>query len=198
MTSFSMSTLLKDVILSADYFIFLGMPRDDWRMHLFLRILRQHENRKNKYATMPGADEPLQSSWNEQYGIKLINEDIDGFLVELHRRCAERELLRTSVGNAAAGPDTGISRLRQLIGRNRIEESLEELLAALRGVGTAGRTLMTETVQIKGRYRTLSEKKMLGILGAEQITLEENQIRHAVLELIKQFEAASEQLGIRL
>jgi hypothetical protein len=29
----SMSTLLKDNLLAADCFLFLGMPPDDWRMH---------------------------------------------------------------------------------------------------------------------------------------------------------------------
>jgi hypothetical protein len=47
----SMSNMLKNNILDAQYFLFIGIPFDQWFVHLFMRILRQHKERKNRYAT---------------------------------------------------------------------------------------------------------------------------------------------------
>lgn len=193
----SMSTLLKDNILSADYFVFLGLPEDDWRMHLFLRIMQQHENGKNKYATMPGASERSMHSWNEQYAIKLINDDIKTFVKELHRRCAEKGLLRQAVQSQNQDGNL-VDRLLEDVGANKIESVLSELLVALRGVGPAGQPMMRACISLKGRYRDLEEQKMLRIIAAEAVDLEINKIRTDLITLVQDYGNMVQQLGISL
>ncbi|PHI19070.1 hypothetical protein CEQ90_14950 [Lewinellaceae bacterium SD302] len=191
----SMSSLLKDNILSADYFIFLGLPEDDWRMHLFLRILQQHENGKNKYATMPGAGELAQLSWNEQYDIKLINDRIDSFVAELHRRCKEKGLLRAAVRQETQS-DNFVGQMLEKAARNEIESVITDLLDRLRGVGQAGMPMMRACVGLKGRLRDLEEQKMLRIISHENATLDMNKIRDDLLQLIDSYREMVDQLGI--
>lgn len=192
----SMSSLLKDNILSADYFIFLGLPEDDWRMHLFLRIMQQHENGKNKYATMPGADEDVAQAWNEQYDIKLINDHIEAFVTELHKRCTEKGLLREAVEKAAEGADNFVDRLLLKTAENDIEGAIHDLLEQLRGVGQAGMPMMRACIGLKGRFQSLEEQQMLGIIAHEAANVEMNQIRDALVKLIQDYGTMAEKLGI--
>lgn len=193
----SMSTLLKDTLLSANYYLFLGIPEDDWRMHIFLRVLRQHERGKNKYAPMPEANEQLQESWYEQYNIKLINEHIADFMAALHARCANAGLLRTT-GADQVVTKTVVEKLHDFIADNLIVEALDHLLLELKGVGATGHSMMVAAVQLKGRAAGLKEKTMLGILSTEDMLVEEAQISHSLLELIQLFAQEAQAMGIRI
>jgi hypothetical protein len=193
----SMSTLLKENILSADCFLFLGMPPDDWRMHLFLRVLKQHESRKSKYATMPEVADDIKESWQEQYGIRLINHDISGFLGELAKRCGDRGLLRDTESQEAAGEKI-TDQLREKVGRVEISLCLDLMQQTVKQAKAAGKELMLQIIQLRGRLRTLEDKEIGGIISQEDKTLENNQISHALLQLIDRLEAEAPQLGIRL
>lgn len=192
----SMSSLLKDNILSADYFIFLGLPEDDWRMHLFLRIMQQHENGKNKYATMPGAAEESINAWNEQYDIKLINDKIEAFVAELHRRCNEKGLLRKAVEKTTESGGSIVDRLLIKTGDNDIEGAIHDLLEQLRGVGQAGMPMMRACIGIKGRFQSLEEQRMLRIITHEAANVEMNQIRDSLVQLIQSYGEMADKLGI--
>ncbi|WP_020571221.1 SIR2 family protein [Neolewinella persica] len=193
----SMSTLLKENILSADCFLFLGMPPDDWRMHLFLRVLKQHESRKSKYATMPKVADDIKESWQEQYGIRLINDDISGFLGELAKRCADRGLLRDPESSQGVGEKI-TDQLREKVGRVEIAPCLDLMQQTIKQAKAAGKDLMLQIIQLRGRLRTLEDKEIGGIISQEDKTLENNQISHALLQLIDRLEAEAPQLGIRL
>ena len=191
----SMSLMLKDHILSADYFVFLGIPLEDWRMHLFLRILKQHESRKNKYAPVPTAEGTHRESWQEQYNIRLVNEDIASFVKELHRRCSERGLLREKLEEG--GADTSVlNRMRQLVGRGDTDESLDLLKEELRGVGDAGRKLALTTIQLQSRQRELKDQFNLGIIRQEDYSVEQAKISHALLQTIDDFGELQNQIGL--
>lgn len=192
----SMSTLLKDNILSADYFIFLGLPEDDWRMHLFLRVIQQHQNGKNKYATMPGADEASIAAWSEQYDIKLVNDNIKGFVKELNRRCKAEGLVRASVQGSEEQESNFVDRLIGKLTNNKIENVINELLERLRGVGQAGMPMMRACIGLKGRFQSLEEQKMLRIISHENATTELNQIRDDLLKLIQDYGTMAQKLGI--
>jgi hypothetical protein len=193
----SMSTLLKDNILSADCFLFLGMPSDDWRMHLFMRVLKQHESRKSKYATMPGAEDAVVESWHEQYGVRLINNNITGFLDELEKRCGERSLLREQESQQAAG-DKITDQLREQVSKNEIASSLDRMQQTVKQAKSAGKELMLQIIQLRGRLRTLEDQSILGIISMDDHNIESNKISHALLKLIDRLEAEAPQLGIRL
>lgn len=191
----SMSTLLKDSIFSADNLIFLGMPEDDWRMHLFLRILRMNGDRKSKYATMPGAEDKVGKSWKEQYGITLVNNDIAGFLDELHLRCSAKGLLREAV--RAKMDTSSVSRsMRDLAADNETLRCLELLMHELKLIGPAVKSLLLAAIQIKSRHNTLRDGVMAGVVSFEETTLEENKITKSLLELIDRFEAEAAKIGL--
>ncbi|MEM8527104.1 MAG: SIR2 family protein, partial [Bacteroidota bacterium] len=46
----SMSKLIKNNLLDAQYYLFIGIPFDQWFVHLFMRILKQHKQKKTKFA----------------------------------------------------------------------------------------------------------------------------------------------------
>lgn len=193
----SMSTLLKDNILSADYFVFLGLPEDDWRMHLFLRIMQQHENGKNKYATMPGAREESVLAWNEQYDIKLINDRIEAFVAELYRRCQEKGLLRKSLRLANEVAEGSLTdKLLNKTAENDIKGAIHDLLEQLRGVGKAGMDMMRACIGLKGRFQSLEEQRMLRIIPHETAEVELNQIRDSLVKLIQEYGKMATELGI--
>jgi len=146
---------------------------------------------------MPGAAEVVVESWQEQYGIRLINHDIPGFLDELEKRCGEQGLLREQVSTRAAGEKI-TDQLREQLGKSEIVLCLDLMQQTVKQAKAAGKELMLQVIQLRGRLRTLEDQRILGIISVEEHKLETNRITHSLLQLINRLEAEAPKLGIRL
>jgi hypothetical protein len=207
----SMSAVLKDTILNANQFIFLGIPFDQWYVHLFMRILNQSDDdskKKPKYATLLSPE--LAESCFEQYNITFVNHNIADFVEELLRRCEnhpEREgLLRPAPAFPAKG-ETAIDKsraeqfiqmLKDLVADNRYPELYDQVKKALGDAGAAGKELMINFIAVKAKYQDISEQQSLGILNSENYNIEMGKIRLSFLYNIDKLQESWPQLNIKL
>ena len=85
----SMAPVLQENIWESEYFIFLGMPFDKWYIHMFMRILHQHEqNRKSKkYAANIFLSDDITTHCAEQYTMTFVPTGIEAFLDVFHQKC---------------------------------------------------------------------------------------------------------------
>ena len=76
---------IKNWLLKANYFIFLGMPLDKWYFHLFMRLLNQHLNkgRTKRYSASTWFDADSATFSEEQYTMTFVQEGIEHFVDQL-------------------------------------------------------------------------------------------------------------------
>ncbi len=205
-TGKSMSTLLKDNILDAQYFLFLGMPFEQWYLNLFMRILRQHhlQREKTKLAANSQRLPDDEESCMEQYNIRLVNSDIPDFIDELFARCQAAGLVKEPppvVGNSASDSDAlsaFIADLEEWLMDNDFERILNKLREVLRGVGGAGKELMFSVISLSGQYKSIRESNLAGILKFEDRMHAENKLRVDFLQLLELLRETWKTLNIRI
>ena len=195
----SMSGMLKNNILDAQYFLFIGIPFDQWFVHLFMRILRQHKERSTKFA----AGRPLQpkdlESCAEQYNIRFINSGIIHFVDELYQRCETVGLVKKpSQSNNENQAENLFEQLTSWTIQNDFKRLVNRLKEVLRGVGEAGKPHLIKVLQLAGRHRDIEEQVNMGIIRYEDQTIEMNKLRKDFLETIQGLKEAWDQLNIRL
>ncbi len=205
-TGNSMSPILKDVILKAEQFLFLGIPFDQWYDHLFMRILRQtDENQKVQRFAVPLKSGYLDSC-EGQYVIRFVEKDIAAFLDELIQHC-EREgesLLRplpTETGEAAPDDNSHeqfFSLLNELLSERRLQDVYDTVKKVLTNTGEAGRNLLSKFVLLKGRYTDLEEQYSLGLLKRDDYDIEATKLSKSFIDAIDDLRGQWRQLNIQL
>jgi effector-associated domain 11 (EAD11)-containing protein/SIR2-like protein len=186
----SMSPVLKANVFAADYFIFIGLPFEKWYMHLFMRILRQHaEKRKSKkHAASAHLTDEVESYCYEQYTITFVQEGISKFVDELFKKCEEKGLLKST--EAAAKLQLPFDTLRDLISENEFEKLFATLLEQLKVLGAAGMDFINMALNLEGQHNALKQKKTLGLLREEEEEVQTNNLRSNMLEMISELEKA--------
>jgi len=189
----SMSPVLRAAIMDAEYFLFLGMPFDQWYIHLFMRVLNQTKEKERALKVAVPFDHAHADGCAEQYTIKFVNDHIDSFVDELIGRCegspAAARLLRPLQApqeQQARLQDTAGAFLAELTGlaeADRFDELYERVKKLLMGAGDSGKDLLVRAIQTKGRLSKLQEEQALGIIDRNDYTLEMNRVRKAFLDL---------------
>lgn len=182
----SMSPVLKENIWEADYFVFLGMPFDRWYVHMFMRILQQHEKNRSskKYAANVNLTPEVTTHCAEQYTMTFVPTDIDKFIVDFYERCQSAGLLRTAAAVQALHLD--YAQLERWSIQNKFELIFEELAEKLTAFGDRGESWLLQVRQLGGRYNQLKVSVRTGIIEQRDIDLETNRIRMAVLGLVQE------------
>ncbi len=204
----SMSPILKDALLKAEYFLFLGIPFDQWYIHLFMRIMQQNKEKRQTQKLAVPYDAASADSCTEQYTIRFVDSQSAAFVEALYQRCDQHpnksKLLRPApvIKGEAASDDDGkaqlFENLTELLIENEFVEVYEQVKKVLTGTGDTGRKLLTNFIQLKGRHADLSEQISLGILLSSEATVEMNKLRKAFLDLVNELMNQWPQLNIQL
>lgn len=201
----SMSPILKDTILNAEYFLFVGMPFDQWYIHLFMRILRQHKEKLHTQKFAIPVPMNQSDSCREQYTIRFINSDIKIFIDSLLNKCVDEGLIRTSSNTGKDSKniqndtsDRFFKLLTDLLEENDLGELYEQIKKVLLGVGEAGRSILQNFIQLKGRHSDLKEQITLGLVKYEDHAILMNQLRKGYLEQINLLKSEWPKLNIKL
>lgn len=195
----SMSSLLQNNIFEAQYFLFLGVPFDQWFVHLFMRILRQHQERKTKFATGVFKNVSDSEICSEQYHIKFVNSAIPDFINELHQRCEAQSLLRNIKSEEGNNAHAEVfNNLMDWAGNNEFQRIVDFLKNLLRGAGEVGRSFLITVIQLGGRFRNLEEQQQLGILSVDDSMQQMNVLRKDFLTLIQKLQGSWQSLNISL
>lgn len=182
----SISPVLKNEIIQADNFIFLGLPFDRWYMHLFLRFLEQHRNKDLlKYALTEVEDEYVQTQCNEQFNITFVPFKFEQFLEELSQKCTEAGLSRKFPTTPA---QETLSLFRKEIANDNLENVVNDFLSFVADYKESCSDLLDEGLLISGSIEHLNKQQRLNIIDYQEYGKDRARIRYGLLELMKQFE----------
>lgn len=79
--------------------------------------------------------------------------------------------------------NTFIARIRDLIAKDEVKTAIQELSALLKGSPQ-----LDEAVQQSARYNNVMQQIRLGLVDFQSANIAQNQIRHGILELLREIE----------
>lgn len=184
----SMAPVLKENIWDADYFVFLGIPFDKWYMHLFMRILQQHDKKRTskKYAANPSYDDTIAISCAEQYTMTFVHTDIVEFVEELYEQCAQNGMLRKA-GNPQEMHDE-VEQLKQWLVHDEFDEIFDALAKRSDFFIRDSMPLQKQVLLLQAQVNELRNKIIYGTVSNEDERLEKARIRERFIELLTQIE----------
>ncbi len=189
-----MSTDLKAELLQANNYIFLGLPFGKWYMQLLLRVLGIHADGASfdRIAPAPDALDPhTRTLFEQQFKIQFVDEGISSFVNELHKRCADKQMLRPPQAAApeAAAPKLGNTpeEIMDLVAYDKTRlaiESLRALLSPARSPGPRFREHETSAVMLMSQFEGLERKAQAGTLYTQEDNVERAKITYNLISLI--------------
>lgn len=184
----SMSDMLEKTILDAEYFLFIGIPFDQWFVHLFLRILRQHKEKgRTKFAAGRALEPEDLDSCLEQYNIRFVNKGISSFVDELYQQCEHKGLVKSAARSEYKPPEQ-FEELRNWAGKNDFSQIAQRSKQLLRGTGEAGKPILMQIFELEGRFNLLTESDRSGTVNFENRNVEMNAIRKGFLGVIDELQ----------
>lgn len=179
----SMPKELKHVIQKAHNLIFLGIPFQKWYLQLLLRILSLHNDGDfMRYAANQAIEESMASLVNQQFSIKFLPENVEGFVDELYNRCETEGMLK----EVSAGKPSLSKRILELITNDNIDEALDRLKEFLENLGEHGADLLDDIVLLTNRHKRLKKRTMQGVIDSRDADVETNKVRKSLLELLNE------------
>ncbi|MCB0636296.1 MAG: SIR2 family protein [Lewinella sp.] len=180
----SMSPVLKENIWEADYFIFLGMPFEKWYVHMFMRILQQHETNRHskKYAANPFLTDEITTHCAEQYTMTFVPTGIQEFVDTFHDKCEKRGLLRSAA--QAVELKLPMDELREWIADNQFEQVFDQLIYHLSEIGMPGEDWKKQILQLEGRHNDLKRHIRMGTIDDRDRMVETNRIRAVLIDTV--------------
>ncbi len=88
-------TDFKNALREVSYFVFLGFKFEKWYVQMLLRLLDIQKQEAERIATTTGLTETTVGLVSQQFQMQFINEDIAGFVQQLHDYAAENGVLRS-------------------------------------------------------------------------------------------------------
>ncbi len=189
----SMSEVLKEDLFSADYFIFLGLPFEKWYVHLFMRILKQHAEKRGskKYAANVKIDNEIIAHCDEQYTIDFISKGISHFINELYLNCEKKGVLRQPKAEPPPpGPSATMSILidfslvEKWFVNNKVKLIFEHLDRIINLMPLES-PVRSRHLQIKRQSNEIEDKSIKGILEPH----EKNRFNDILLKHIEQLKS---------
>lgn len=182
----SMSDELKQELIQSNCFIFFGLPFEKWYMQLILNIFDFKSvdyDELERYALRNIKHEKIEEFFREQFHFEFVAEDIGSFIDDLHQRCKEKGILRTSSEISTSIAITSNS-IKTLIGKAKRDEAISILKQRLETQRPASNSLLDELSVISARSELLQMQKRLNTISFENENLEENQINVSLLSLV--------------
>lgn len=184
----SIAPVLKENIWDADYFVFLGIPFDKWYIHLFMRILQQHDKKRSskKYAANPMYDDNIAMSCAEQYTMTFVHTDVTEFVHALYEQCAQRDMLRRI--NEIKKIQIEIDQLKSWLVHDEFDEIFSSLKSYAELLGSGGEDLERQALLLQAQVDFMRQKMIHGTLSNEEERLEKARIRERILIILTHIE----------
>ncbi len=188
----SMASKIRESIHDADNFIFIGLPFDQWYMHLFLRIMEQHKNKNQlKYAPSSYIPEKVQTYCNDQFNITFVPLNEETFVNLLFQKCQENNLLRTRQYSGDTAADFPSEPIKNLIRSNEIEAAFDAFFQALAPYSINCKKVLDGLSLLSAQFKNLKERYNLGIVSNDDYNRERATVNYGLMNLVNEAETCA-------
>ena len=190
---------LRSMLQTANNFVFLGFKFSRWYVQLLLRMLEQHNKNSVfiRFASNDDIKEETQTLIKDQFKITFVEDQIEAFVNELHKKCDEAGILREIQAEDKVDDEVDDGKVHKLVLAAISKGEVDEALALIKEFAdkAVDTNLQNLYASISGANSLLKNDKGAGILTIENYNVALAQIigRVNVLnEQIKQLEEAED------
>ncbi len=181
---------VRETILDANLFLFIGFSYSKWYLKLLLRLL----NLQEKVKTVYGMDIPerpeLETFFVNEFDMNFTRMDTAAFVQELHQVCKEAGMLlkktESHLKQDKIPVDLG-KRLEKLVIQNKLTEALENLQTVC-DKGLLPAACCRRQVELSARLHSLEGDNHKGILDYRDFTVQRNILINDLLDLLQQYQ----------
>lgn len=185
--NYRLPAAVRETILEANCFIFVGFNYSKWYLKLLLRLMNLHEKVKTVYGMDSPARPELETFYVNEFDMNFTRLNTLEFVEQLHRACAEAGLLvspTAGTSSTAQLPTDLAQQAEALVGQDQLAEALELLQQACAdGALPAG--FCRQQVPLSARFAALNKDNQKGILDYRDFTLQRNILVNDLLDLIQ-------------
>jgi len=181
----SMNQNLKQELIGAEQYIFLGLPFEKWYMQLLLRVLMLHTEtleHLDLLATKP-IDEIKENIYVDQFDIEFILDDTKQLIDELYNRCKEKGIIRNLPQKQEDIKLKSTKEIKELIAKAKTEEAINEMDRIIE-IKYPNSNFQSDLLLIRNNYNSILEKEMIGLIDSEKSGIQKNQIIYRIFDLL--------------
>ena len=179
------SRVLKERVQAAYNLIFIGLPFGKWYVKVLLHFLQKDlSKRALRYAANHASDTEIESFVLNEFGITCVPVRIGEFVGELHRRCDEAGLLRST---GPVGPAARYDRWLRRVQAGDLGDLLDEITQHFQADPSPEANEATQMLlHLNARYSTLERAVNKHTISEENAQLQRNQITDSLIQFLQE------------
>lgn len=181
----NLPTELKNALLGADNYLFLGFKFDKWYVQLLLRLLNLHkENFKfARFASNKDLRPETRMMVSDQFKIEFVEDQIEQFVQQLFTVCEKGGIIRDL-------EETMVS-VSELVEKYLEDDQLDKAFTAMKDFleNKSEEELVDDVTLLMGRHKRLVRKQNQGIIDEKDSGIEYNKIKVALLDLNREIKS---------
>ena len=173
---------IRNVLATADNFIFLGFHFDKWYLQILLRLLKFNDDGADfeRYACNNELSMLTRKFYEDHFNLVFVDHKIDDFVNRLHQQCVNKNIVRKNSGAASLSVSEQAS---QLVASDEIDETLALLLNFFENNEP---DTCTDITLMISQHNRLKKRISSGIINAETESIERNKLRVNILDYINE------------
>jgi hypothetical protein len=180
---------VREAILEANCFVFIGFNYSKWYLKLLLRLMNLHEKVKTIYG-MDAPERPeLETFYVNEFDVNFTRLNTREFVDQLYEACQEAGMLiqRTSAGAASLKIAKDLSnQIKALVAEDSLQQAFDMLQSAC-ALGELPVECCRQQVLLSARLTSLQKDQNKGILDYREFALQRNILINDLLELLHQY-----------
>ena len=182
----SLPDVVRESILDANYFVFVGFNYNSWYLKLLLRILNMHQKIKKVYGMGRPKKEEVETFFVNEFDMNFTGMSTSGFINLLYEQCSENNLLIIKEGQKDAhNIDLELKKkILTIIQAGKVHVALE-FMGQLCVDDKLPEDVCSLLIQITARYHQLQMKKKKGIISNSEYAVELNRIIDDLLDSLE-------------
>lgn len=185
--NYSLPKTIRETILEANCFVFVGFNYSKWYLKLLLRLMNLQEKVRKVY----GMDEPsrkeVETFFVNEFDMNFTRMDATTFVKELHEKCETEGLLLTKENVKQNNlPADVFEKGNTKIARAELGEAFEFLMDFCEKE-IPPKEFHQTLVQLNSRFKRIRKDNQLGVLSYEQFNIDTNKVNRDLLDLLKEY-----------
>lgn len=181
---------VREVLLSANCFVFVGFNYGKWYLKLLLRMLNIHDKMRKKYGMDIPARETVQTFFINEFDMNFTGIGAGDFVQELFGICQQKGLLVQAPEQYASRgklPNELVKKVRKQIRLGYLDAAFDELLDYTEQQPDLA-ALDDALIQLSSRWAQLKRENTLeGVVRYDDFKIQTNRITKALLELVGKY-----------
>lgn len=182
---------LKQKMVTADNFIFLGLDFKKWYMQLLLRLLHVHNTNQYdffRFAANVEVSEQVRTLCFEQFNIEFIPKNIKEFVDELYKECKNQKL--TKEFNMKKLPvEERLKEIKNLLASSEFDKAFFRFENLINDLGKDEQDYSEDLIMLRSKYKRNARKLRQGIISHDESERENAKVNHGLLSLLKEIQA---------